>query len=575
MLTVKLNGIPLVGRIDGLESFTLNYSRDSETARTQKSYTNELSFYDDGFNIIYPLIVSNPNGLNQSINVEVWDDCCNAIVYNNLIIRGDMVDYCSNDCFVTCRLTRQDPDEVIYQCLLKNEISDNRNGYFNYNFQQNGSKFPLVTYCNELRPNWLMAVILSYALFSIWISIFFIPLIIPLIQAIVLSILGICAVLKVIETILNAIPGVNVDVTPGVCDQLFQNPFYLIKEAKDFVDRIIENIVGCGRKHPSPLYRQYVDNACQICGINNFNSSILNNTNSPYYNALYFFAPAVAGSRSPTSIIRRNRPTMKMSAWLDTVAKDFNARWWISNGNLYFERKDFFLSQPFIYDAVANADTGDILKGICFTYNEGKLFSSIIIKAQMDMLDDVGNEDMVRYRRSIDYGNNVNWEGRDERQLSYACARFRNDGIEPDILTQFNSLPFANFLFLGNLTQYSNALLMSKGTCAVPKMLIWDGRNNEDATIVSFNGIRNQPAMVNSGQTDLYDNFYSIDNPNQNPFRFWNATLTVRANCTLLQQLDVNRTVQLRTPYGAVVNARINNITANLGERTIQFNCEF
>ena len=274
MLTVKLNGIPLVGRIDGLESFTLNYSRDSETARTQKSYTNELSFYDDGFNIIYPLIVSNPNGLNQSINVEVWDDCCNAIVYNNLIIRGDMVDYCSNDCFVTCRLTRQDPDEVIYQCLLKNEISDNRNGYFNYNFQQNGSKFPLVTYCNELRPNWLMAVILSYALFSIWISIFFIPLIIPLIQAIVLSILGICAVLKVIETILNAIPGVNVDVTPGVCDQLFQNPFYLIKEAKDFVDRIIENIVGCGRKHPSPLYRQYVDNACQICGINNFNSSI-------------------------------------------------------------------------------------------------------------------------------------------------------------------------------------------------------------------------------------------------------------------------------------------------------------
>jgi hypothetical protein len=264
-----------------------------------------------------------------------------------------------------------------------------------------------------------------------------------------------------------------------------------------------------------------------------------------------------------------------MSSWLDVIAKDFNARWWISQNQLYFERKDFFLSQPVIYDAVVNASTGDILEGVCFSYNEGKLFSSIKVEAVMDALDDVGNEDRNRYTVYFDYGSNPNWEGANKKALSYSPARFRNDGIEPDILTQFGSLPLANQLFLGNFSQFSRALLMSKGTASNPKMLIWDGQSYTDAYVKLYNGVQNMPAMVNSGQSDLYDKFHRIDDPNQNPFRFWNAEFTVRANCQLVQQLDVNRTVRLSTPYGAVVNARINQINANLGERTIQFTCEF
>lgn len=575
MLQVKINGTPIQGRIEGLEDFTLNYSRDSETGRTQKSYTNQLKFYDDAFNIIYPLMVANPNGLNQSANVEIWDDCCNAPVYRDLIIRGDMVDFCTGDCFVTARLTRQDPDELIYQCLNKYEISSNKNGYFNHQ-PNNQPKFPLVVYCNELRPNWLMATLLSIVIFNLYIGVTFIGFIVSVLAVIIINLFLICSALRGIENLLNSfLPGNPVNITPPFCDQIIQDPFFFIQEAKTFVDRIVENVIGCGRKHPTPLYRQYVENACQICGINQFNSSILNDPNNEYYNALYFNAPADAGSRSAVGYISENRPIATMSVWLDTIAKDFNARWWISQGQLYFERKDYFLSQPVLYDADINQETGDILEGVCFTYNEGKLFSSIKIEATMDALDDVGNEARDRYIVYFDYGSNQNWEGANKKVLSYAPARFRNDGIETDILTHFSTLPFANQLFLGNLTQYSRALLMAKGTASNPKMLIWDGQSYTDAYVKIYNGVQNMPAMVNSGQSDLYDKFHRIDDPNINPFRFWNAELTVRANCQLVQQLDVNRTVRLRTPYGAIVNARINQINANLGERTIQFTCEF
>ena len=216
MLQVKINGTPIQGRIEGLEDFTLNYSRDSETGRTQKSYTNQLKFYDDAFNIIYPLMVANPNGLQQSANVEIWDDCCNAPVYRDLIIRGDMVDFCTGDCFVTARLTRQDPDELIYQCLNKYEISSNKNGYFNHQ-PNNQPKFPLVVYCNELRPNWLMAWILGITFLNIYLGSFVLPFLIGIIVTITIWLYTICQFMRGVENLLNSLlPGNPVNITPPI-----------------------------------------------------------------------------------------------------------------------------------------------------------------------------------------------------------------------------------------------------------------------------------------------------------------------------------------------------------------------
>jgi len=117
--------------------------------------------------------------------------------------------------------------------------------------------------------------------------------------------------------------------------------------------------------------------------------------------------------------------------------------------------------------------------------------------------------------------------------------------------------------------------LMSKGTTTSPKLLIWDGQSYTTAIIKKYSGVQNMPAMVNSNQLDLYNRFWQINSPTQNPFRYWNANFTVRMSCDLARQLDVNRTVRLKTPYGAIVNARIKEITADFGNRQITFQTEF
>jgi len=596
MIQIKLNGTPITGRIDGLESFTANYSRDSDTGRTQKTYTNELKFYDDGFNIIYPILVSSPTGLSSIVNVEVWDDCCNTLIVNNFIIQGNAVDYCSNDCFVTCRLIRKDPVEVIYDCLNKYEINDNRNGYFYYNFKNNGSKFPLVTYCNELRPDWLHILLYNFGSIFLFIGFAIFPALAVIFGAITLVLVAICGILKGIISAVNLIPNVNLSFPPA-CNQLFQDPGFLFKQYNELLDNISENILGCGRKHPTPLYRQYIENICQICGINQFNSSILNNPSNEYWNALYFYAPSEKGKRNPTVYSQANRPTHKMSSWLDTIAKDFNAHWWIFQNQLYFERKDYYLNLPPIYDAVANASTGDILEGVCFTYNEGKLNAAIKINCEIDPLDDVGNEARLAYVRYEEFTPpSPNLEGILEKSLSYAPARFVNDPIAEAVFTsaRVTGLPFV-LLLVPNLNQYNRALLMAKDTAASPKMLIWDGKNIEEAYVKyyggsgNFIGYPNMPAHVSKNflptslqtytsvynEPNMYDNFHVIDDPYLNPFRFWDATLTVRMSCALAQSLNVNSTVRLMTPYGAIVNARINTITANFGSREITFEVEF
>lgn len=577
-LQIKLNGIPITGRVDGLSDFTLNYSRDSETGRTQKSFSNDLTFYDDGFNIINPILIANNQGLNNSIRVEIWDSCCNAVVFNDLIIRGDSIDFCSGDCFVKCRVTRQDPDERIYDCLRTLELSDNRNGFFN------NTPFPNIAYCDELRPQWLM-ITLFYIALGFLASFYGILIgLISFVATISAIVLAICGILKIIENILNSIPTINVNWTPPFCDDLLKDPFKYVKEIGGFVDKILENIIGCGRKHPSPLYRDYIQNACTICGINSFSSSILNNPNSEYYNAVYFHAPVKPGRRTPPNYIFENRPMYTVDSWLSLIAKDFNSGWWVDNGILYFERNDYYLSQAPIYDAVANAATGDILDGVCFSYNETKLYASRTVETTLDGLDETGNEAQEEYRAFLNfqqlYGYNPNWTDHEPRRLHYAPARFRNDGIEPDILSDFGTIPLVNFLAFQNLTNTGEYLLMSKSIASSPKMLIWDASKGRQTAIVKDYGAnygRNFPAKADYAPfpvQQMYD-FHRIDDPMQNPFRMWSAELTVRMSCPLLQQLSVNRTVRLRTPYGAVVNARILQIQANMGQREVMFSCEF
>ena len=365
-LQVRLNGTPIRGRIDGLDSFSVTYSRNESTGRTQKAFSNELTFYDDGFNLIFNQLVASPTGLTKYIKVQIWDECCNDFIYQDLIIKGSMVKYCTGDCFVECTMIRQDPDERIYDCFDRTPITtdlENPDGSFNPNHwlvnPGSGITISQVPYCNEMKPTLLHWLILSIG----WIVIAFV------------------AVLNFLT--LGSINGV-----------------------KDWLEL---NIIGCNRKHPSPRIIDYIEQATKYCQCDQnqpFWSSFLSNPNSFYTSTLFINAPIKPGipfNDTSTRYIVENRPRQTITEYLDMVANDFNALWWVENGRVYMERKDFFLTAPVLYDAIVNQKTGNILKGACFTYNEGTVYASQRLEATEDTFEICGNNNLSKYGAYFDY----------------------------------------------------------------------------------------------------------------------------------------------------------------------------
>lgn len=567
-LQVRLNGTPIRGRIKGLESFSVTYTREESTGRTQKAFSNTLIFYDDGFNLIFNYLVASQQGLTRYIKVQIWDECCNDFIYQDLVIKGNMVDYCTGDCFVECTMIREDPDERIYKCFDRTPITtdlEEPDGSFNTNHwlvnSNSGIAIPKVPYCNEMRPD-----VFYYTILTLVVIIF--------------AALG----------ILNALISI---IQPN-------NP---LANYLNFVGR---NVTGCGRLHPSPYIKDYINQAAIHCQCNQnqpFISSFLENVNSRYYSVAFVNAPLKKGVEvnSPTRYIVENRPRHTITEFLDMVASDFNSLWWIENGRVYMERKDYFLNAPLLYDAVANRATGNILNGPCFKYNEGKLHSSQRIEAQTDMSEKSGNEKNKLYSGFFDYINIHNspvgwesWDGVLDKKLSYAPIAFRP---YDSIIDGYPLLFAAQFLF-PTLNQFQNVCVFQDNEFSVHKYFEADPTSPDNfkrarvAQISQFDTINNVWVTLPAGapnpvfniieqnnftlnSPNIYNDFHAIDDPINNPYRFWDFELEVKMDCAMVKNLTVNKSVRLQTPYGAVVSARVNQIIANYGERKITISGEF
>lgn len=566
-LQVRLNGTPIRGRIEGLDSFSVTYSRNESTGRTQKAFSNELTFYDDGFNLIFNQLVASQTGLTKYIKVQIWDECCNDYIYQDLIIKGSMVKYCTGDCFVECTMIRQDPDERIYECFDRTPITtdlENADGSVNGNHwlvsPNSTIAIPKIPYCNEMRP-----AIFFYVFLSISLVLFFIA---------------------------------------GAVNQLISLAFPN-NPVNTLLTFIGQGVTGCGRLHPSPYIKDYINEAAIHCQCNQtqpFVSPFLENVNSRYYSVAFVHAPLKKGVQvnSPTRYIVENRPRHTITEFLDMVAKDFNALWWVENGRVYMERKDFFLSAPVLYDAIVNQKTGNILKGACFTYNEGRVHSGQRIEAQNDMSEKSGNEKNKLYSGFFDYIKIHNspagwdaWDGILDKQLSYAPIAFRP---YDSIIDGFPLIGLLNTTY-PNLGQFQGACVFQDNEFAVHKYFEADPTSNDNfkkprvAQISQFDTINNvwvttgnapNPAFniiqqnnITLNTPNIYTDFHAIDDPINNRWRFWDYEIEVKMDCSLIRQLTVNKSVRLQTPYGTTVQAKINTIVANYGERIITITGEF
>lgn len=567
-LQVRLNGTPIRGRIDGLESFSVTYSRDESTGATQKAYTNELKFYDDGFDLIFNTLVASQQGLYRFIKVQIWDECCNEFIYQDFIIKGDSVDYCTGDCFVTARMTREDEDERIYDCFKRTPITtdlENPNGSVNNSHwlvdPTKGITIPQVPYCNEFKPVLLFWLILFFGI-------------------------GIVAIVSILN-------------------------FLTLGSLKDIKEWLQLNLIGCGRKHPSPRIVDYIEQGAKYCGCTgqpSFWSSFLSDPNSFYTSTLFVNAPIKPGKRNPPRYIVENRPRETITEFLNKVANNYKSKWWIENGQLKMEREDYYLTAPVLLDAIAEAKRGNILNGPCFKYNQGTLYAGIDIKATADAHEICGNNSLDQSSVFFDFVKIYSapagyeaWRDVKQVQLSYAPARFRDEESPKSGLDSFPIQALLNLYYGSVVSATSRYLLLAQDEFAIHKYYEWDNQSVTDAMarrepINIWNGdsqsfinipggtpnpryrTRYDPQLGNNlpiNERNIYTDFHAINDPTQNPYRFWDYEIEAKMDCVMVKNLSVNRTVRMQTPYGTTVQGKINTIIANFGERTIRITGEF
>lgn len=484
----------------------------------------------------------------NAVDVKIEDTSCD-ITYTGWSIHSTDIQSCEDEnCTYEVTLKqKEDP----YHCIQQTLISDNHQGWFQPRPTDN-KLHPRFTYCNEIRPNGMLIVI--WYLLSIMASIVMSTLLIVVILtgnigALIRKILKLVGVRKMPKWLQLLIP-------PGSDT---------IKSVKEKLKVMFLEAAGCGREHPAPLIRDYIQNACDKCGVKvdditcpiffspslkspsgdflDASSGIKRGTN-PHYNACYLYAPYEKGIRrysgidfllgdadenTTTHYQYNNRPVKALSDFLNELKDIYNADWYIKyvNGDphLYFWRKDWFYRQPAVYDFRKDKpDRNKILQGICFEWNEVKYPSYATGLYAQDAQDMAGNEAVSQMGGvagfALEEANNKLFEGALNKETQhFGATKFRLDGAGTDYLYDamqqlvnsqvLNVQMVPQMRTINNwLREYANyGLLLKDDTCSLPKILIWDG-----ASRLHARAIRDKVPM----STDLHTGPVPIPNTRYN-----------------------------------------------------------
>ena len=579
-LKIELNGSLITGRIDGTDNFEVTQSRDKNEHRTAKTFSSELTFYDDGFDIIKAQLIDNPNGFFNTVNVKVFDDCCGKAVFEG-VIRGDSIDWCDPGCSVSANLT-EEPEE--FNCIKSTLIYDNHDGFLNRDQ-------PVVRYCVETRPSFIhFCLIFIYFVLDL----ILLAILIPIIAVIFVIFSIVFAICLVIAAILLIIPGVD----PPDCSGGFANPINVINQILEAYDNLQDKLIQCGRFHPSPYLREYMKNVCKKCGLE-FQSSILNDPSSVYYRAAFFSAEVRQGKDQGSTnydLITENLPLYTGERFLNEIlSPTFNGDWRIIGNTLIFEREDYFFSGPTWINTGQLDDEGRLINSsVCFNWIDEERFAYGRFEFAKDPQEYLGTEAFDRYNEIIDWNvpPDPSQSGEYLLSLTTAPARFRSDGVEFDVLDFFaDALGGAvNAIFAGAFSESENYLLLSQHTAYNPKLLLL-----RDATPNSNNVVENEynadfqggfsnvtaddlPSSENQfnypfwfkefSDNNLYTKFHYIKNPRLPGTQKFEFEFEFVFNCEEFEAFSFEKSVQV-IKGGSVETGIPLNIVTNFSRKTI------
>jgi len=562
------NQVVITGRVDGLSSLSVTL-----TDELKKSFTSELEFYDDGYNILKYWLLDHINAFSNEVKVNIYDNCCNTLIFDG-VVRANNIDWCEPICSIKTNLIEADR---IPDCLKSTVIWDNRNGFL-------AQEQKRLRYCVDIRPDGLFYIlIVFYTIFSI-------------LLLFVQAILGVVAFLLTLFTWDWEDFGDNYNNLAG------------------WVGELKDRMLICNWYHPTALVRDYIKNVCDICGLQ-FQSSILNDAGSPYYNTLLFAAQIRKGykpSQTTGLLINQNLPTETLDTLMESHLKPlFNANYWVKNGKLIFERKDYFDQADVWIDIEPLLNDGLVADNrVCYSYLDKDRPAFAVYEYIEDPIDFVGNYAKQRFDKIVEWNNpySPTQSGKHEVILTSSAARFRGDDINVDSFDYIVTYaPSIDLLFDGRFTDSQNYLLLGDHVCSNYKFLIWDEDSGNEQSIVkhdysnefvgggfvdikidedtgnvepfyvdedkrfnypfSFFLVNNSPYPT-PVQSNLYNKFHYIDNPKIGLLRNFNFEFTFNFNCSQYLNFDFTKTVRL-FKNGQIVYGKVKSLNINFVNRTM------
>jgi len=441
--------------------------RQDTDGRLAYSYAGDIRLTGNTARALRAALIDNPNP--QPLRAEIYDDCCQQTLFVGLVA-PDRLDWCDGpqaDCTLSVSVVEDTPQTAAYNCLQNTLVTDNRLGF-------QTQTHPFVRHCVELRPNLLMDLVIVFGMLFNLLLFVLVPLV---------------AVISVIIAVIAAIPGVSLDASlrNGILDEYI-----------DFLNQVNNLIIGCQRGHISPYVRSYIDNACRICGLS-FQSSLFTDPASPYYHLAYFSAPIHKGDfayRRPDGTLdpgtvrdyfARNAPIANGLRFLDDIARPFAATYWLEGNTLHLEPGPRNTGQ---WIDVQQLPQEQVIR-LCYSYEPDTAPAYATAGLVPDYLDVTGNEALpLRYQTIIDYNQPVpNPARHGERVLrfNFGPARFRQDGLERDVLETYRSFPFV----AAKINDADGLLLLSNHLAGQPKLLDIDPASDPNYARVRRTGAGN------------------------------------------------------------------------------------
>lgn len=555
-LRIKLNGnlVP-TNQTSPIADAEIKLTRDrSLTADFSSSFSANLTFYGDAYYTLLNELILAPGARANQVKIEIYDDCCQrdgefTLLYVGKITSNDL-SFCSEGDEKGCRITATSKsntsDDIQYSCIRTKVVSANNspdpnNPRLGFQYQEH----PYIRYCYKIRPNFLhdIIIILGFAIYLI-----------------TFVLIPITAIISGIVAFLNAL-GAGIDFVPSQPGN--QTPLeWFLGVQKD----IGEFLSGCEEGAISPYVRSYIGNVCNSCGLT-FESSILNDPSSDYYNLVYFSLPARGGDddyhdntgqimeKTVRNYFDLNAPLDTGAAFLDDLAKVFNAVWWIEGGVLYFEQQP--KSLPIWLDLVAGTEAARV-RSICFKIPTEQPCAIGSFLYRKDMIDTVSSEVLRWYNDYVDYQQtqfntrpyNPNLSGECKHDFPYSPANFRKTGTSRDVIDTYAGL----LAIVGAYDKrFDYAMVLERGTTIYPKLLIHDAKKDTPEFDYVVRRKRpngdyyyNEPMWVAEGTDDpaigkpaggRYD---SKNGFNWNLYRFW-----AEDDPTITEKLNVDFTVEL------------------------------